>query len=114
MIRQHPSTTLFPYTTLFRSEKSMVRLPCLRGARGVPSRQPNKIRGIASLSRETTTQILNLAIRLLKLLFTVSPLEFRASPNGHAGRRLPERCGAYPRSVARDAPPRDSRTRRGP
>src|SRR3712207_9442247 len=45
MIRRPPRSTLFPYTTLFRSRDVEHRQPAPRGRRGVASRGRRTVRG---------------------------------------------------------------------
>src|SRR3712207_7653416 len=61
MIRRPPRSTLFPYTTLFRSRRRLVRRPCrvLRSHAGEPAaharlvRRPRAAGGVAHGGRAT-------------------------------------------------------------
>src|SRR2546429_943337 len=65
MIRRPPRSTLFPYTTLFRSDHGGVhRLP----RRGTRRRDPRRDRGLLARSEEHTSELqsrLHLVCRLL-------------------------------------------------
>src|SRR5258708_9631093 len=53
MIRRPPRSTLFPYTTLFRSPRGMAALPSVR-SRSRPSRRPTSA---ARRSEEHTSEL---------------------------------------------------------
>src|SRR2546430_6894325 len=64
MIRRPPRSTLFPYTTLFRSEVSQPMMPSRRSAANVPAQQAKP----AQRSEEHTSELQsqsNLVCRLL-------------------------------------------------
>src|SRR2546422_8615613 len=74
MIRRPPRSTLFPYTTLFRSTTSLPRIPGLSGtwpnAGGfqIATNEPSQKRSISTRSEEHTSELqsrLHLVCRLL-------------------------------------------------
>src|SRR5687768_18347612 len=68
MIRRPPRSTLFPYTTLFRSSGAGIAAARRRGARRSPARSPCAKRWVPSRSEEHTSELqsrLHLVCRLL-------------------------------------------------
>src|SRR3989442_11157682 len=70
MIRRPPRSTLFPYTTLFRSQEAF-----LRAYRGLPG-----FRGDASFRTWITRIAINLALSARRALFATVPIENAAAP----------------------------------
>src|SRR2546423_10958081 len=78
MIRRPPRSTLFPYTTLFRSRKMIKAAACLQGIGsrrplcGVPASQPHVRNVLPSLrvrrSEEHTSELQSLAYLVCRLL----------------------------------------------
>src|SRR2546422_1824648 len=53
MIRRPPRSTLFPYTTLFRSVSKWIRLPGASGCRNFPLAGSNRLKVLAASSNRT-------------------------------------------------------------
>src|SRR3989442_7679989 len=70
MIRRPPRSTLFPYTTLFRSQEAF-----LRAYRGLPG-----FRGDASFRTWITRIAINLALSARRARFAAVPIENAAAP----------------------------------
>src|SRR2546425_8835975 len=81
MIRRPPRSTLFPYTTLFRSRKPLrlldrpgrrgdapERPPQLRDCAGSPLRRSRNVRPFAPRSEEHTSELQSLAYLVCRLL----------------------------------------------
>src|SRR5437016_7435748 len=95
MIRRPPRSTLFPYTTLFRSCSRIVRATCVAVSSPVLFSVTSRYAS-SSRSEEHTSELQSLTNLVCRLL-----LEKKKTPHqGSAGR--PE--GAKPRKTARHAP----------
>src|SRR5258705_6029211 len=64
MIRRPPRSTLFPYTTLFRSLAALVPLPALRGR----TVEPSRLATIETRSEEHTSELQSLRHLVCRLL----------------------------------------------
>src|SRR2546422_2024805 len=110
MIRRPPRSTLFPYTTLFRSERSRSgrRTPGCRSAsrwRGGPRSRPSSARSrprrrSGRVALRLHTADVGRAVTLVVLLVVVDPVE-RAGPRADAA--ADERALARALAAARDA-----------
>src|SRR2546425_2652217 len=71
MIRRPPRSTLFPYTTLFRSENAARVTPPSRASSGVAAASPNPAKTASaakSRSEEHTSELQSLAYLVCRLL----------------------------------------------
>src|SRR2546423_11284061 len=77
MIRRPPRSTLFPYTTLFRSTRSPCAARC--GTRwATPPRRSPTCRGESSRSEEHTSELQSLAYLVCRLLLEKKKKKTRA------------------------------------
>src|SRR2546425_2583756 len=102
MIRRPPRSTLFPYTTLFRSLTTHTRLPC-----GVPLMVPVKtllpdlkdlVGELAERSEEHTSELQSLAYLVCRLLLEKKKVILDELLRVH--RDVPEHVRAVTRALA--------------
>src|SRR2546423_5014284 len=67
MIRRPPRSTLFPYTTLFRSDAQLQRL-APGSCAPLPDEQSRRVRGREARSEEHTSELQSLAYLVCRLL----------------------------------------------
>src|SRR5688572_31139319 len=101
MVRRPPRSTLFPYTTLFRSGGALVGLP-IRELRGhLPANVDARVAAIFRRSEEHTSELQSQSNLVCRLLLEKK----KSNPRIYISRRMSKSC------VVRLAVPRQLRLR---
>src|SRR2546425_3873948 len=77
MIRRPPRSTLFPYTTLFRSHARTRSAAVLRAPRAGRGERPQPARSRAARSEEHTSELQSLAYLVCRLLLEKKKIQRR-------------------------------------
>src|SRR3989441_3674005 len=101
MIRRPPRSTLFPYTTLFRSIRAVVLVAQDLAAKGRPYVELDArfARQVLVRSEEHTSELQSLAYLVCRLLLEKKKQDGRHS-DGRAGERTDREAGSW--AVVRD------------
>src|SRR2546427_8747219 len=93
MIRRPPRSTLFPYTTLFRSQHRRARQPHM-GGREDPAQRDGRHHEVEQRSEEHTSELQSQSNLVCRLLLEKKNDEYSTCDNGKTRRRLDERISS--------------------
>src|SRR5438034_8199439 len=96
MIRRPPRSTLFPYTTLFRSTSRSLRTSPRAEAPKRPATPPCALSAILPRSEEHTSELQSHSDLVCRLLLEKKNTDRRTERHGAAREPAPGRCQAQP------------------
>src|SRR2546430_8052734 len=87
MIRRPPRSTLFPYTTLFRSDRALARAGLRRRLNSVGKPCKRQPEGLDVRSEEHTSELQSQSNLVCRLLLEKKKNQYASTPTSSAARR---------------------------